>query len=345
MGYRAGSGTIAGVFPSMPQDDAWDADASREIARSAPKRPAGFYGAVPDDEPRTAGSGQPEDEEELDEVEVVPVRRQLSLAIAGFSGLLAVALILGAQTSAPDARWPYAVVLFGVQLLYLLAWVMALNPPAARTTAGVCVAVALGADYLSVSRTEPALLPLLWLGLGGFAAALIGQLIKPEDRSRITDSYRTTLVIVFGVVAYAVPIVLTRQALGTQTVIVCATAAGVALLVARATDAVFPKPRIAAQVPRGAAGVVLGAMLGTLAAAGLGSVLVLPFTPAKGAVLGLIAAVAAHLVDLAVNFGEAGRRLAGDAPTFWLARHMQGPLGAFALVAPVAYAMAHWYLS
>ena len=49
-------------------------------------------------------------------------------------------------------------------------------------------------------------------------------------------------------------------------------------------------------------------MLGTLAAAGLGSVLVLPFTPAKGAILGLIAAGVAVLVDLAVNFTEAGRR-------------------------------------
>ena len=71
----------------------------------------------------------------------------------------------------------------------------------------------------------------------------------------------------------------------------------------------------------------------------------LPFTPAKGAVIGLIAAVVASLVDLAVNFGEAGRTLAGDAPTFWVARHMQGPLGAFALVAPVAYGLTHWYMS
>ena len=151
--------------------------------------------------------------------------------------------------------------------------------------------------------------------------------------------------IVLGVVAYAIPAILTRQEVGTQAVVVCAAGAGVALLVARGTDAIFPKPRIAPQVPRGATGVVLGAMLGTLASAGLGSVLVLPFTPAKGAVIGLIAAVVASLVDLAVNFGEAGRRLAGDAPTFWVARHMQGPLGAFALAAPFTYALAHWYLT
>jgi hypothetical protein len=337
------------VFPSMPQDDSWDADASREIARSAPKRPpAGFYSAVPEPEPPVLDPSDPDDladDEEPAEIEVVPVRRELSLAIAGFAGLLSLALILGAQTSAPDARWPYAVVLFGVQVLYLLAWVMALHPPAANATAGVCVAVALVADYLSVTRTPAGLFPLFLVALGGIAAALVGQLFRAEDRSRITDSWRATAVIVLGVVAYAIPIVGTRQALGTQAVIVCAAAAGVALLVAHGTDALFPSPRIAPQVPRGATGVVLGAMLGTLAAAALGSVLVLPFTPAKGAVLGLIAAVIASLVDLAVNFGQAGRRLAGDAPTFWLARHMQGPLGAFALISPATYLLAHWYLS
>ena len=348
LGTAGPSGTIAGVFPSMPQDDAWDADASREIARSGAGRPpAGFYGAVPDDEERPPG-GEPDDadEEELDEeIQVVPVRRQLSLAIAGFAGLLGLGLALGAQTSAPDNRLPYAIVLLGVQLLYLLAWIMALHPPAAGATAAVCAVVALVADYFAVTKEPPSLFPLILVGLGGFVAALAGQLFRAEDRARVTDSWRTTLVIVLGVVAYAIPVLLTRQPVGTQTIIVCVAGAGVALLVARVTDAIFPKPRIALQVPRGATGVVLGAMFGTLASAWLGSVLVLPFTPTKGAVLGLTAAVIANLVDLAVNFGEAGRRLAGDAPTFWVARHMQGPLGAFALTAPAAYALAHWYVS
>ena len=338
--------TIAGVFPTLPQDDAWDADASREIARSGPGRPAAsFYGAVPDEEPASTGDdGEPEDAGE-EAIQVVPVRRQLSLAIAGFSGLLGLGLALGAQTSTPDNRLPYAIVLFGVQLLSLLAWIMALHPPAAGATAGVSAVVAVVADYLAVNSASASLWPLFVVALGGFAAALIGQLFRAEDRTRIKDSWRATLLIVLGVVGYAIPVLLTRQPLGTQTVIVSSAGAGVALLVARVTDAIFPKPRIALQVPRGATGVVLGAMLGTLASAGLGSVLVLPFTPAKGAVIGLVAAVIATLVDLAVNFGEAGRRLAGDAPTFWVARHMQGPLGAFALTAPAAYALAHWYLS
>jgi hypothetical protein len=339
----AASGTIAVVFPSMPQEDPWDEDASREIARGGAGR--GFLGAVVPESSKTKSEQEEDDDGEFEEIEVVPVRRQLSLAIAGFAALLGLGLALGAQTSAPDYRWPYAVVLFGVQLLYLLAWIMALHPPAPGPTAAVCAVVALVADYFAVTSTPAGLFPLLLVAIGGFVAAVAGQLFRADYRKRVTDSWRNTLLIVLGVVAYAIPVLLTRQPIGTQTIVVCAAGAGVALLVARATDAIFPKPRIAPQVPRGATGVVLGAMLGTLASAALGSVLVLPFTPAKGAVVGLIAAVIASLVDLAVNFGEAGRRLAGDAPTFWVARHMQGPLGAFALTAAAAYALAHWYLS
>ena len=327
----------------MPQEDPWDADASREITPSVRKRPkAGFFGAVPEPLPRAV---EGEDDDDFYEIPIVPVRRQLSVAIAGFAGLLGIGLVLGAQTSVPDSRTPYAIVLFGVQLLYLLAWTMAMRPPAAGATAGISVAVALTADYLAVTSADAGLRPLFAVAAGGSVAALIAQLFRSADRARVTDSWRTTLYIVLGVVAYAVPIVLTRQTVGTQTVVVCAAAAGVALLVARLTDAVLPKPRIAPQVPRGATGVVLGAMLGTIAAAALGSVLVAPFTPGKGALIGLIAAVVANLVDLAVNFGEAGRTLAGDAPTFWVARHMQGPLGAFALVAPAAYLVTHWLLT
>ncbi|MDY7087997.1 MAG: hypothetical protein SYR96_23180 [Actinomycetota bacterium] len=337
------------MFPTMPQDDPWDADASREIARSGGKRsPAGFGDdSEPVSGPPASRPEEPDEDadDEFEEIEEVPVRRQLSLAIAGFAGLLSVGLVLGALTSAPDSRLPYAIVLFGVQLLYLLAWVMALNPPAAAVTAGIAVVVGLVADYLAVTGEQAALMPLVWVTAGGFVAALLGQLFRASDRARLTDSWRTTLAIVAGVAAYAIPIVLTRQETGTQTMIVCAVAAGVALVIARTTDAIFPKPRIAAQVPRGVAGIVAGAMLGTLAGAALGSFLVLPFTPAKGAVIGLTAVVVAHLVDLAVNFGQAGRQLAGDAPTFWVARHMQGPLGAFALLAPAAYALSHWFLT
>ncbi|SLM04676.1 uncharacterized protein ACSP50_7983 [Actinoplanes sp. SE50/110] len=336
------------MFPSMPQDDPWDADASRDVARLNPGRPkAGMYGAVPDDEPDERPTSEPGDDfdDEFEEIEVVPVRRKLSVAIGGFAALLALALILGTLTTGPGVRTPYAIVLFGIQLLGLLAWTMALSPPAASLTAAASGLTGLVACYLAATADTAGLTPLLYVTGGGFVAALAAQAVRAEDRHRIGDSWRTTLLIVAGVVAYAIPIVLSRQSLGSQAILVCCAGAGLAVLVARLADAVFPKPRIAPQVPRGAAGVVLGAMAGTFFTAWLGSQLVYPFNPAKGAVTGLVAAVAAILVDLAVNFGEAGRRLAGEAPTLWLARHMTGPLGGFALTFVATYLLVHLYLT
>jgi hypothetical protein len=324
----------------MPKDDdrdPWGPEPSREIARTVPKGPkAGFFGAVPD-------TGPGEDEEH--EVEVVPVRPKLSLAIAGFAALLGSGLILGAQSSGPDARSPYAIVIFGVQLLFVLSWTIAMRPPAAYAVAGICLLAGLLADYAAVNTVTARLLPMLWIVLGALAAALVVQAMRAADRHQIRDHLGSTILLVLGTVVFATLIALTRKPIGTQAIGVCLAAAAVALVVARLADAVFPKPRIAPQVPRGATGIIVGAMLGTLAAAGLGSVLVLPFTPAKGAVLGLVAAGLAALLDLAVNYAEAGRHLAGEAPTFWLARHMQGPLGAFALAAPAAYGLTVFYLS
>ena len=48
--------------------------------------------------------------------------------------------------------------------------------------------------------------------------------------------------------------------------------------------------------------------------------------------------------DLAVGYAEAGRLMAGEPPTMWVARHMQGPLGGFALAAPAAYAMCMLFI-
>ena len=329
---------------SLPNDDRdpWGAELSREIARSAPGRgAAGVYSAVPSLPPHQDGSEDAEDED----IPVAPVRRRLSVAVAGFAALLAVGLILGAQTSGPDARVPYAIVVFGVQLLFVLAWTMAIRPPAPALVAGICVAAGLVADYTAVTSDAVSLVPLVYVAGGALVAAVAVEGIRAADRQRARDSFGATLLLVLGVVVFAALIVLTRKPVGTQAVMVCVAAAGVAVVAARLTDAVFAKPRIAPQVPRGGAGIVLGAMLGTLVAAGLGSVLVLPFTPAKGAVLGLVAAGLAVLVDLAVNYAEAGRSMAGAAPTFWVARHMQGPLGAFAATAPATYALTAFYLS
>jgi hypothetical protein len=220
-----------------------------------------------------------------------------------------------------------------------------MRPPAPMAVAGVCVIAGLVADYEAVTGAVARVVPLVYVACAAFVAALVTQGVRAADRQRARDSLGATLVLVLGVAAFASLIVLTRKPIGTQAVLVCLAAAGVAVVVARLTDAVVAKPRIAGQVPRGAAGIVAGAMLGTLAAAGLGSVLVLPFTPAKGAVLGVVAAGLAVLVDLAVDYAEAGHSTDGGAPVLWPARHMHGPLAAFAAVAPAAYALTFFYLS
>lgn len=271
------------------------------------------------------------------------MNRALSLSAAGFAALLGVGLVLGAHTAGPGHRVPFAVVIFGVQLLYVLAWTMAMRPPALPLVAAVSVAVAAVADAAAVLADLAVLAPLGYVAVGGFVLAVLGQLVRRADRTRVTESLGATVLVVIGVVAFGTMIVLSRKPGGTQAIFVCLIAVGVAVTVARLVDAVLPRPRLAPQVPRGATGVVIGAMCGTLASAVIGSYLV-AFKPSGAALVGLVAAGTAVLADLAVGYAEAGRQMAGEAPTMWIARHMQGPLGGFALAAPVAYATTVFWL-
>jgi len=265
--------------------------------------------------------------------EPAPVRRLLSLAAAGLAALLTVGLVFGALTT----HVSYAVVIFGVQLLFVLSWTVATRPPAPRVVAGVGVAAAAAADLGAVLARPASLAPLAYVTAGAFIAAVLGQLARPAGRVRVTESLGSSLVVTVGVVALATLAVLTRHPAGTQALIACLAAAGLAVTVARLADMVFPYPRLAPQVPRGGLGVVLGAMAGAGAAAVAGGLLE-GVTPQRTAVAGLCTAIVAVVIDLSVGYAEAGRRLDGDAPALWLARHMQGPLGAFALSAPAAYA-------
>jgi hypothetical protein len=268
------------------------------------------------------------------------VRRLLSAIIATFAAMLAVGLIFGAQTAAPGpARLPYAFVVFGVQVLFVLAFTMALRPPGILVVSGVGVAAALAADIAAVATQQATIAPLGYVAAAGFVAGVGGQLVRQQGRLRVTESLGATLVIVVGVIAFATLIVLTRLPLGTQAITVCLAATGVALVVARLVDTVAPWPRLSPQVPRGSLGVVVGAMVGTVVAAFLGSYL-RGFNPGSAALVGLVAAVAAVLADLSVGYAEAGRRLDGEPPTMWIARHLQGPLAGFALAAPLVYLMS-----
>ncbi|MFC6015293.1 hypothetical protein ACFP2T_03665 [Plantactinospora solaniradicis] len=338
-GRPAGPDPRGGPFDGpRPSESPRPFDAPRTVGDHRPSDASRAEAAA-----RAESAAELEDQDDEEELPPVPIRRLLSVAIAGFAGLVGVGLIFGAQTAGPGARLPFAMVVFGVQLLFILAWTMATRPPALLLVAGVSVAAAAAADMAAVLPKIAALGPLGYVAAGALLVGVVGQLVRRADRARVTESLGATLFIVIGVVSFATLIVLSRIPVGTQAIIVCLAATAVALTVARLTDALLPWPRLAPQVPRGAAGVVLGAMLGTLAAAILGSYLV-PMTPTRGAVVGLVAAAAAVLADLAVGYSEAGRQMAGEPPTMWVARHMQGPLGGFALAAPAAYAMSVFFL-
>jgi hypothetical protein len=262
----------------------------------------------------------------------VPVRRMLSIAIAGFSILLSFGLVIGSQAT----QVGFSVVVFGVQMLFVLAWTVASRPPAPMvvmivgglTAAASCVAVNI--------PVEPSLTPLGYVIAGGFVAGVVGQLALRGGRAGVTESLGVTMVVVVGVSAYAAFIILARQPLGDQVLLAGVAATGVGLAVARASDVVASMPRISPQVPRGSIGVIAGAMAGTAAAAIAGR-LVDGLSTFDGAIAGMVAVLVAVVVDLGTGYAEAGRRLEGEAPQMWLARHMQGPLGAFAFVAPATY--------
>jgi hypothetical protein len=267
---------------------------------------------------------------------VAKVRRLISLAIAGFTVLATAALVLGAHTSRPSD----AVVVFGMQLLFVVVWTVASRPPAPRVVIAVGLAAAVATDVAAVVTSTASLEPLAYVTAGGFVAGVVGQLVRPAGRIRVTESLGSSLVVVVGAVSLGALIELTRHARGTQALAACMAAAGAAVAVARLSDVILPLPRIAPQVPRGGFGVVLGTMVGTGVAAAGGFYLHGLDSVTKAALAGLVSALVAGMVDLSVGYAEAGRSVEGDAPALWLSRHMQGPLGALAFASPAAYAVS-----
>ena len=268
-------------------------------------------------------------------VALAPVRRLLSLSVALFAAVLGFGLLAGAL-SLPGS---YSFVIFGVQLFFVLAWTVALRPPGPWVVAVIGVAAAAGADLAAVLPAEASLAPLGYVTVAGFVFGVLGQLLRGAGRQRVTESLGATLAVVVGVVAFASLLVLDRHPLGTRSIVACLSAAAVALVVARLADVVLPVPRTSPEVPRGTIGVILGAMTGTAAAAIVGTVLA-GMRPEKTAIAGLVTALAAIMADLAVSYAEAGRELDGERSALWIARHLQGPLGGFALAAPAAYVLS-----
>ena len=260
------------------------------------------------------------------------MRKALSLMIGGFALLLAFGLVIGSQAT----QIGFTVVIFGVQVFFVLAWTVASRPPSPMVVAGIGVLTAVGSCVATNVPVEPSLIPLGYVIAGAFVAAIVGQLALRGGRAGVTESLGVTMIVAVGVTALASFTVLSRQPRGDQVLLAGLAAVGIGLAVARFSDVIANTPRISSQVPRGSTGVIAGAMAGTAAGAVAG-ILIDGLSPFTGAVAGLVAAMVAVVVDLGTGYAEAGRKLEGDAPFMWLARHMQGPVSAFAFAAPACY--------
>jgi hypothetical protein len=253
--------------------------------------------------------------------------------VAGTAAVLTTILVLGAVS----ATVPYPIVIFGVQALFVLVWTTATSPPAPSVVAGVGLAAAAAADLVSSLADPASLAPLAYVTAGAFAAGMVGQLTRLSGRLRVTESLGATLAVTVGVVAFSTLVVLGRYPRGTPSIVACLLAAGVAVTVARLADLAIASPSIAPRVPRSGLGVLIGVAAGTVMAALVGA-LAGDLSTGPAAAAGLITALVAVVVDLSVGYLEVGRHLAGEAPAPRPARYVQGPLAAFALAAPVAFA-------
>ncbi|MDT4989640.1 MAG: hypothetical protein QOI74_3734 [Micromonosporaceae bacterium] len=275
----------------------------------------------------------------LPSVAVTPVEAEAELprvrpiGVAGTAAALTAVLVLGAVS----ATVPYPLVIFGVQALFVIVWTTATSPPAPWVVAGVGLGTAAAADLVSSIADPASLAPLAYVTAGAFALGMVGQLTRLAGRLRVTESLGATLAVAVGVVAFSTVVVLGRQPRGTPSIVACLLAAGVAVTVARLADLVISAPSIAPRVPRGGRGVLIGVAAGTVVAALVGA-FAGDLSTGPAAVAGLITAFVAVLVDLSVGYLEAGRSLAGEAPAPRPVRYVQGPLAAFALAAPVAFA-------
>lgn len=309
-------------------DNGWAADGDATTGRR--RRAAGERAFE-----REASPDNIVDREDIVAVPVAPQRRVVSLSVAVFTAMLGFALVFGGYTE----HKPYGLIIFFVQLLFVLSWTVATRPPGRIVVATVGVVCAAAADLALALPVHATLAPLGYVTAGGFALGAVGQLLRRDGREKVTESLGATLVMVVGVMAYASLIVLSRHPEGPESIVACMGGGAVGIVVARLLDVVLPNPRTTPQVARGTFGIIIGAMAGTIAAGFAGGMLK-GLSPSHAVIAGLITTVAAVLADLGAGYAEASREIDGEVSALWVVRHIQPPLAAFALAAPVAYAMS-----
>lgn len=254
--------------------------------------------------------------------------------------VVAVALFAGLPQGFGDAGRLAAVLV--VQLFLVAAWVLVTGIEGFLGSLAIGAAAAGAADLVMMLPDRPRLGGLLAVLGVGFLAIVLQQMLR-RPRPAVVTSLAGGVLLVCAVCALSVLLLESRSVEGPALGLTGAIAVGAALVAGPLTDLVLPRPRLAPEVPRGLAGLVVavavaigatflrrtagGAVLGPLHAIGYGGV------------LGVVAA----LVGLAGGYLAVDGDLVGDsdrsaAAAGWALPIVQGVLPLVASV-PVALAL------
>jgi hypothetical protein len=219
-----------------------------------------------------------------------------------------------------------------LQLGLVVAWVVATGIRGLRGSLALGLAAAAGADA-ALLLPDRARLDQLVVVLGlAFLAAVAHQMTRPTPRLYLVASLAGVLLLVCCVCSLSVLLMIGRAEGGTGVAVTAALVVGATLVTGHLVDLVLPRPRIAAGVPRGLTGLLVGVLAAVVVAllrrdgGDLGAMTAV----ISGAVLGLVAG----LMALGASYVVAERAQRG-----WALPVVQGVLP-LAAAAPVAYALA-----
>jgi hypothetical protein len=262
------------------------------------------------------------------------------------AGLVAIAvtLLLALPALLGDVGRLAAVLV--LQLGLVLAWVLATGIQGFAGSLAVGAAAAVAADLVLVLPSRPALGGLLAVLGVGFLGVVLQQMLR-RPRLELVASLSGGVLLLCVIGALAALLLLGRERTGDGDALVALLAVAAALLVGHLVDLVFPRPALAAEVPRGPAGLVLAVLAGAAVGyLGRGTGHHLDPLPAlvSGAVLGLVAALVALAASYVVVEGAAGDAHGDDhveddaATSPWVLGAIQAVLP-LAACAPVAVAL------
>lgn len=239
--------------------------------------------------------------------------------LAGLPGILGV----------PGLVVAVAVLQFGL----VVAWVVATGIRGFRGSLALGLAAAAGAD-VALLLPDRARLDQLVVVLGlAFLAAVAHQMMRPAPRLYLVASLAGVLLLVCCVCSLSVLLMVGRTDGGTRAAVTAALVVGAALVAGHLVDLVLPRPHLAAGVPRGLSGLLVGvlaAVVVSLLRRDGGDLVAAMSAVTSGAVLGVVAG----LMALGASYVVVERAQRG-----WALPVVQAVLP-LAAAAPVAYALA-----